>query len=86
MVQVKNKQIEIHEGRRNEVIIKQLIIDESKSSIKMTYRKDSEGNTIVTGFNVKTYGETTRKIKSKNDSLIRYGIERMNNPMMKGDK
>ena len=54
--------------------------------MKVMYRRDKDGNIICTGFDVKVYGDTTTKIKSKNDSLIRIGIERMNNPMMKGDE
>ena len=85
-MEVKTKTTEFHEGRKNEITIKQIVIDESKSSMKMMYRRDKEGNIICTGFDVKAYGDTTARIKSKNDSLIRTGIERMNNPMMKGDE
>ncbi len=86
MVELKQKKVEFHEGNQKEIIIKQIVIDESKSSMKMMYRRDKEGNIICTGFDVKAYGDGTTRIKSKNDSLIRTGIERMNNPMMKGDE
>ena len=86
MAHSKTPQTEFHHGKKPEITIKQINIDENKTSTRMTYRRDNKGNIIVTGFNVKTYGDTTRQIKSKNDSLIRYGIERMNNPMMKDDK
>jgi hypothetical protein len=84
-VTIKAPKVQSDEGSDRAVVVKTIQISEDKNSLAFTYRKDRTGAIRCTGFDVKVYGEQSGVIKSKADQLIIAGIERLNNPIPKGE-
>ena len=84
MTTIKKPNIEFIE-KDKAIVVKKINIDEQKNSLTYTYRKDKENNVMVTGFDVKVYGDSSNKISNQADQLIIKGLERMQNPFPKGD-
>ena len=83
MTKIIEKQREITEQEPRTIVIKSINITEAKHSINLVYRKDKEGKPTVTGFEVKVYGDKANIMSSKTDQLIKYGLERMTQPIPK---
>ena len=80
MVYIAESDKEIAHGAKNPIVIKKIVMEDSKNSVNLIYRRDKEGNVKVSGFEVKAYGNAAANIMVNSDKLIQYGIQRMQQP------